>query len=356
MKRFIWTTLALLLCFSHTSFAGEYYQLLKSPRALAMGNTGVSSANDSYALSYNPAVLANTKKWWVDYAAWNIEGTQGLTALDILPSLAQLNYPYIKEEGLAESSRASFLGKTAPHIRGSAGVNFVAHLVDEGFAIGANYLREVTIQGLDQNTTLFQRNDRVTQYGFSLPMASGQLILGIGRRQIDRKDATSDGLSTPVFADQYERGSAYDLGLLWRMSNAARITWGLVVQNYGGMDIGTELDAEPQEVHLGVNMSFEMGIFKVVPTVDVRGIQTTRLRKNRVHAGIELGLFPNETGGNFLSLRAGSSEGYVSSGAEFNLANHGMILGVSKYYEEIGTLDTKVQSSQRMLGYFSLGF
>jgi len=356
MKQLLLFFVVFLSMATQSLFAAEYYQTLKSPRAQAMGNTGVSSANDSYALSYNPAVLANTKSWWVDYAAWNVEGTEGLTAVDLLPSVAQLNYPYIKEDGLAETSRTSFLEKTDPHMKASAGVNFVAHLVDEGLAIGANYIREVTIQGLDDNTVLFQRNDRVTQYGLSFPLGSGALVMGLGLRQIDRKDATSDGTSIPVFDSGYLRGQAYDIGVLWRMANASRMTWGLVVQNYGGMDIGTELDALPQEVHIGVNMSFEFGIFKLVPTIDVRGIQTTLPRTNRVHAGIELGLFPNDSGGNILSLRAGSNEGYASSGAEFNLGSHWMIFGVSKYFEEIGTADIKQKSAQRLQGYFSLGF
>ena len=356
MKKKIWVFLVLIIYSSGTVLAEEYYHPLRSPRSLAMGNTGVSAANDSYALSYNPAVLANTKKWWVDFAAWNVGGTKGYTALDVLPSIAQIKYPYIKETGLASASLKSFLAKTDPHMRASAGVNFVGHLGEEGLAIGANYLREVTIQGINNNTQIFQRNDRVSQYGMSLPLAQGRFILGLGLRRIDRRDATSDATVVPVFPKQYQRGQAYDIGILWRMANAARISWGLVVQNYGGMTIGTQKDAEPQEVHLGVNMDFEFGIFKLVPTIDVKGVQTTRKRKNRVHAGAELGLFPNETGGNFLSFRVGSNQGYASSGAEVNIGNHGMIFGVTRYYEEIGTTTKKQQSAQRLLGYFSLGF
>lgn len=356
MNKKIWSPLlGLCLCALQVQGA-EYYQGLRSPRALAMGNTGVAAANDSYALSYNPAVLANTKKWWVDYAAWTVEGSNGLTALDVLPSIAQLTYPYVKETGLAEASLPSFLLKTDPHIRAAAGLNFVAHLADEGLALGANYLREVTIQGLEDNTVLYQRNDRITQAGFSLPLGQGSLILGVGYRQIDRRDASSDGTTVPTFPTSYERGQAYDLGILWRMANAARVTWGLVVQNYGGMDIGDNKAAEPQEVHAGVNLSLEFGVVKLVPTLDIRGLQTTRERKNRVHGGFELGFFPNDTGGNWLSLRVGSNEGYTTSGAELNLANHGMILGATRYYEEVGTSSAKKQSSERILGYFSLGF
>lgn len=355
-KRQIWWALALsLCCLGFSAQAEEYYQPLKSHRAVAMGSAGVAAANDSYALSYNPAVLANTQSWWVDYAAWTIEGSQGLTALDVLTNVAQINYPYLKEDGLTSETASSFLEKDQPHLRANAGINFVAHLSDTGVAVGANYLREVVMQGRNNNTELFQRNDRITQGGFSWPILQGVVVLGVGLRQIDRRDATSDAASVPSFGD-YEQGRAYDFGFLWRLPGAARATIGAVVQNIGGMDIGSQADAEPQEVHLGINLDLEVGPFRMVPTVDLRGVQTTRERKNRVHAGLEVGLFPNSTGSSWISIRGGSNEGYPTSGAEFNLANHGLIIGAARYFEEIGTTDAKEKSAERLLAYLSLGF
>ncbi|MDT8446028.1 MAG: hypothetical protein RRB13_03895 [bacterium] len=339
----------------HNAQAEEYYQPLKSPRALAMGNTGVASANDSYALSYNPAVLANTRKWWVDYAAWTVEGSNGLTALDVLPNVAQINYPYLKEDGMVEDTRTSFLTKDQPHIRANAGINFVAQVSDAGTAIGANYLREVVMQGLEDNSLLYQRNDRITQGGFSLPLFSGSFVVGLGVRQIQRRDATSDAATVPSFGE-YEQGSAYDLGILWRVPGAAHATLALAAQNIGGMDIGTATDAEPQEVHLGFNLDLDLGVMRLVPTIDIRGLSTPRERSNRIHSGLEVGLFPNETGGNWISLRGGTNEGYPTSGVEFNIGNHAIILGAARYFEEIGSSAAKVKSSERILAYFSAGF
>ena len=39
--------------------AQEVLSISKSYRSLAMGHTGIASANDSAALFYNPAILAN---------------------------------------------------------------------------------------------------------------------------------------------------------------------------------------------------------------------------------------------------------------------------------------------------------
>src|SRR3989339_59791 len=112
--------IALLLLFilgAYVAEAQEYYQPLKSYRAIAMGNTGVASANDAYSLSYNPAVLANVQGWWLDLGAWTVEASDGLGVLDVVPNLVSVQYPYLNETGLAESSRASFLNQTSPHMR-----------------------------------------------------------------------------------------------------------------------------------------------------------------------------------------------------------------------------------------------
>ena len=347
-----------LLIFSLTApnlMATEIYQSLVSYRALAMGNTGVASANDAYSLSYNPAVLANVESWWLDVGAWTVEASDGLQPLDVATSTVSIEYPYINETGLSESSRSNFLAQTSPHIRANAGINFAARLSGSGFAIGGNYIREVTIQGIDDNSVIFQRNERIAQYGMSIPLGSGQYVLGIGRKTIERKDATSDSASTPVFGD-YEMGSVYDVGLLFRLSGSTRSTIGIVAQNIGGLTLGTTEDAEPQEVHVGFSMNLEMGPVRVVPALDVRGVQTSRDKSNRIHAGVEFGLFPNETGGNLLTARAGSNQGYATQGAELNFFNRSILIGYTRYYEEIGTADIKAQSSRRDLAYLSVGW
>ena len=162
-------------------------------------------------------------------------------------------------------------------------------------------------------------------------------------------------MGVPTFGTS-ETGQAGDLGLIWRTGGATRMTVGLVAQNIGGLDLGTTLDAEPQEVHFGVSMDLELGLLKLIPAIDLRGIQTTRTRTNRVHAGVEFGLFPNSTGGSLLSLRAGSNEGYATAGAELNFFNRSLILGGARYYEELGDGTTKAQSPLRQLIYFSAGF
>ncbi len=356
ISRFVSLFFLLSLLFALPAKSAEYRQPVISYRALAMGNTGVAAANDSYALSYNPAVLANVRDWWLDLAAWTVESSQGTTPVELLPTLVTLNYPYLNETGLSEAVRASFLSHETPHMRANAGVNFASRLSSSGFAFGANYLREITIQGLENNRILFQRNERISQFGFSIPLGTGQWVLGVSQKNLERRDATSDAsIGVPSFG-AYEKGTGYDVGLLFRAAGKSQMSLGLVAQNVGGMDIGATKDAEPQEVHFGWSMNLEWGPVRLVPALDVRGIQTTKERKNRVHAGVEFGLFPNETGGNLLSLRSGLNEGYPTNGVELNFFNRSLLLGYTVYYEELGTKAVRQKSSKRALAYLSLGW
>ena len=50
-----------------TCTAKDFYRIGEDFRSLAMGGTGVTSANNSYTLFYNPAALANVFAGWIDF-------------------------------------------------------------------------------------------------------------------------------------------------------------------------------------------------------------------------------------------------------------------------------------------------
>ena len=56
----------LLLAVWQQPRAAPIRRLGQNPRGLAMGNTGVSYANDEMALYYNPAGLGAIDNWWVE--------------------------------------------------------------------------------------------------------------------------------------------------------------------------------------------------------------------------------------------------------------------------------------------------
>ena len=107
---------AILLILTVTGLAGftgslsaqEALSVSRSYRSLAMGHTGIASANDSAALFYNPAILANVKGWWLDYSAWTLETSDGFTATEYTPMMVSPVFPYIKSDGIITVIKAPF--------------------------------------------------------------------------------------------------------------------------------------------------------------------------------------------------------------------------------------------------------
>ena len=335
--------------------AQERLTIGRSYRSLAMGHTGIASANDSAALFYNPAILANVEGWWLDYSAWTFENSEGFTAEDTAPMMISPVFPYINRDGISDSDKATFLSKENPYLRANAGVNLTINLTDKGVSVAGSYLLENIATMTNNGTTIYQRDDTIQKAGISIPLGQGSLVLGLAATRIERRvaeDATTDTITT---WGSREDGTGYDIGLLYRMANKARITWGLVMQNYGGLKFDDPDLEEVEQVGLGISMNHELGIFKIVPAIDVREITSKTDRKNTLHAGIELGIFPNSTGGSYITYRAGYNQGYSTQGVELNFFNHYLIMGYTLYSEEVGEGTAKVES-KRSIAYLSLGF
>jgi hypothetical protein len=327
----------------------------RSYRSLAMGHTGIASANDSSALFYNPAVLANIEGWWLDYGTWTFEGTQEFTPQDAGLIMVSPTFPYVNRAGLSEENKSRFLEVENAYLRGSAGITLTANIMSEGLTIAGTYVMENSIASLDSGNYIYQRDDLIRKYGLSIPLGLGQWVLGLARSDITRKDALEASTDTITNWDDEATGTGYDVGILFRMANKARITWGIVAYNAGGAEFGSDDDKVEATYGIGVSMNHDLGIFRVVPAIDIRNIGSHLDRQNTVHAGLEIGLFPNSTGGSYLSYRIGYNQGYTTSGMELNLFNRYIILGWANYGEEVGTAD-EAKENRRTVYYFNLAF
>ncbi len=328
----------------------------RSYRSLAMGNTGIASANDSSALFYNPAVLANVEGWWFDYGTWTAEGTQEITPEDAGLIMISTAYPYINREGLSETNKARFLAVEDAYLRGSAGLTLTVNIMSEGLTVAGTYVIENSIASLDEGNYIYQRDDVIRKYGLSIPIGLGQFVVGLARSDITRKTALEASTDTITNWGDEETGTGYDVGFLFRMANKARITWGLVAYNAGGTEFGSLEDNKVEQTYgFGVSMNHDLGIFRIVPAIDVRNIGSHLDKQNTLHAGIEIGMFPNSTGGSYLSYRVGYNQGYTTSGLELNLFNRYIILGWANYGEEIGTAE-EPKENRRTIYYFNLAF
>lgn len=352
------TGILVTLSFVSGGYSQEVLSAGRSYRSLAMGNTGIASANDSAAIFYNPAMLANVEGWWIDLAAWTVEISDGFTPVESAIMLVSPTFPYVNRNGIDDTAKDTFLSKTNPYLRASAGISLAANIMSEGLGIGGAYMIENIMTTSEAGANIYQRDDLIKKIGVSIPIGMGQFVIGVTRNDIIRRvadDPSTD--SVPNWSDYY-LGTGYDVGLLYRMANKARLTWGLVIYNYGGTDYGDYDESglrDEQSYGFGVSSNHELGFFRLVLAADVREINSSGVRQNTTHLGMEIGMFPNSTGGSYLTYRVGANQGYTTQGAELNLFNRSMIFGYAVYGEEVGQENEKVES-RRTVYYFSMGF
>ncbi|PCI30312.1 MAG: hypothetical protein COB67_02230 [SAR324 cluster bacterium] len=374
--------LLLLLTGSHGIYAVEFQRFGQDYRALAMGNTGIASATNSAVLFYNPAVMANITGWWVDYLPIEVALSDDAIELfqdsqdggfDLDTQQKQFDFMdeqigkklYVKTNFKLDSGLL-----TNPFNNMSA--NLVINFNKMGFTFAANKTYESVLNVAVRNPSLPEihasiRHDLIQQAGVSLPIGMGKWILGFTYKQVQRKelqfvygmgDAIEEKPFPTIEDDGVEgTGSGYDIGLLYRLPNKARMVIGAVWRKEIKLDDAT---AVPGELAVGIAMTHEFGIFRWTLAADMRdlsfqqGSKGDKSLNRRLHAGTELGLFPMDTGLSFLTVRAGYNQGYYSAGAEITFSR-AWILGYTLYTEETGEFAGQSPSARKVF-YSSFGF
>ncbi len=356
-----------------SGMAKDFYRIGEDFRSLAMGGTGVTSANNSYTLFYNPAALANIFTGWIDFPMVQVAYSDD--AEELYQTMATGLKLDDKEEQL--DFMEDNIGKN-PYIRVHAGINGVANMDTRGFSLAGNYLYELLIDVEVRNKSApeivaYERLDIIQQAGFSYPIGLGKLVLGLGYRQVERQELAFtydfiDATNEESFPDLQEDGpkataSAFDIGFLYRTSTAAHLIWGGVWRNE--IKFKTEgITDIPQQLDLGISMRQDGISFRWILAMDVRDV-TRQLGSDdpeagdkswnrRIHLGTELGILPINKTGSFFSLRAGYTSGYFTYGAEMALS-HILIIGYTRYIEETGEYAGQ-KPSPRTAGYISIGF
>ena len=380
----------LLTFFCLNLYAGEYRRLGRSYRSLAMGGTGITTANDSFALSYNPAAMANIDEFLWEWTMIQLEYSddflkiqQDLVAngglnFDTPAAAATFINSHVGENPQLRAYLSSmFLNSTLlKPFFGSGRVNggiLILNVSDRGWTFGISAVDEITYDFDINNPTIpeidaFERWDSMYQAGISVPFGLGSLVLGVTGRQVRRRQleftyAVTSGDDFPSFPGDARDDTtiAYDVGILYRMPNALRIVIGVVVQNIGGLKFENEEGMnEPQETSVGISMTHDIKIIRLTLAADYRdvtfqqGSDTDTSQNRRIHLGVELGIFPFDKTHSFITLRGGYNQSYPTYGAEINLFSYG-VLGFTRYTEETGETAGQKSSSRTIL-YFSSSF
>ncbi|NQU63160.1 MAG: hypothetical protein HQ517_02590 [SAR324 cluster bacterium] len=370
----LWLILSLIAGIPAVGNAIEYRRLGQDYRSLAMGNTGIASANNSAALFYNPAAMANIFNWWVDLPFLQV--TYSEDALSLYEMAKDGSFKLDTKDEQIDFMNSN-IGKN-PYIKLDAGANFFLNLDKKGLTLGANYTYEAVLDIEVRNPSLpeinaFIRLDHVRQTGVSIPIGLGQLVLGISYKVIERTQLDfSYDINKALAEDEFPSldkdglrgiGTGYDVGFLYRTANESRIVIGGVWRKRIDLEEAEEI---PEEYALGLSMVHSFGIFRLVSAMDWRditnqqGSEGDKSYKRRLHYGLELGILPLSKNSSWLTLRTGVNQGYRTteyygiSGIEIALG-HAMILGYTKYIEETGEFAGQ-KPSPRTVIYLSFGF
>ncbi len=365
MKRVLF--LCILSLYALTAWGGEYRRLGQDYRALAMGNTGIATANNSSALFYNPATMSNIFSWWLDLPM--LEATYSDDA-KYLYNQAKTGSFALNTQQEQFDFMNSFIGKN-PYMKVRLGSNFFVNLNSKGFTLGANYTYEALLDLRVRNPSLPEINgltrlDHIRQYGASIPFGVGQFVLGVSVKKLERQElifnyGMGDALENkpfPTLANDGGKGSGqgYDLGFVYRTDTASKLIIGGVFRQKILLGTATPI---PEEVALGFGMLHNFGPVRLVSALDFRdltfkgGAVGDKSIARRTHLGFELGLIPLNKGDSLINIRTGFAQGNQSTGAEINLF-HTIVIGLTKYWEETGEYAGQFPS-HRTVAYFSMG-
>jgi|SRR5690554_1385796 len=357
--------LIILLFITSFNAWGFYEQpLMRSPKALLMGDAFTAVNDDSYTLFYNPASMARHKKAFSFYPIQGyISGTNILKDMDRFKDFPDepvgvadlmMNYPVHASYG------------TAPGFK----------IFNFGFNLISNDSYDVLLRNkahpmLDVDF----KSDRGFIAGVGVPLGSNrvkansgsQTSLGVSAKYIGRKGIRDTvALTGPTMIDAIDKDEldkvlkaigrtedktwGFDVGLehIYRNRNSQFVI-GLAY-----LDVGdTEFKSDNKEIRmsdingqLSFGMAFgqKFNLFHYVLSTDLKYLDRDLEFNQRIKAGIEVGV-PG------ISLLAGVNGGYYSYGAKLDLGLASLMAGF--YDLEIGH-SYKQTKSRRMIVYLSL--
>lgn len=337
--------------------AERFDRIGQGVRNLAMGNVGVALSYDENALHYNPAGLVGVDEFWASLRL----------LADASDDLVN-GYKEITEADTTSERITAALGKRM-YERLFLDVNAVVPMqgvATVGISLSAEQYFFLRAQNpIKINLDLATRVDQINVIGAAFPLGRGHWVLGVASRQITRYGSlpeTSISLETLVqsgndsdaLLDQFDGaskqsvGTGFDLGIHRRLESGDdfRFTIGLVAQNLGGVkwDSNRTLPEDiPEEISMGVSIQPGNDIFRFLAELDVRDLTLKKAEgkslTKRIHAGVELGILPIDSGASFLAFRTGWNQGYASYGLEINpfVISRFLKIQIASYAEETGT-------------------
>ena len=361
-----WSLAFLLLSVQVHAFDNPY--VMRSPKALLMGDAFTAVNDDEYTLFYNPASLARHKNDLTLHPfSAHLSGSNVLADMDRFENFPAepvgaadvlMNYPAHASAGVAPGFKLFNFG--------------VSFIQNESFDV---LLRNSAHPMLD----LDLRSDKGVMLGLGVPLGQGRLnrktrmgsqtSLGIGAKYVERSGVRDTlALAGPTVVDSLGQDELEDV--LKALGRVKGIGWGFdagvehvvrhgnsqFVLGLSALDItGTEykIGSNPNrlkvantrdQVNLGIAAGQDLNLFHYILSADIRALNEEMDFGKRMRVGVQVGI-------PVITLMAGVNSGYYSYGAQIDLAF--MKLTTGFYDLELGS-KYKQTKSRRFVVYLSL--
>jgi hypothetical protein len=194
--------------------------------------------------------------------------------------------------------------------------------------------------------------------GYAHPFFDGSLLVGSNMKYLFRRSLENEYSAADMTTDDFKKrvrddiqdgsGILFDIGIIYKIQSSQEgstqgpLQLGMSISNLIGNSLGSAADLD-QHVDLGV--SKQIGDFILAADyVDILGQlgQDDNLGK-RIHIGLEY------THNNFLKLRAGVNQGYLTYG--FGIYSKRLHFDLLTYAEEVGTSSGQQGDRRYMLSF-----
>ncbi len=336
-KKIVILIFSLFFVFDGISASKELTSFYRGIRPLGMGDAFTAISNDENAVFYNPAGLNSVVKGRVELINPTVGYSQN--TMDFLNDVQDLDSDDVSAStDMLDKHMGNQMG-----LRVSVFPNWTRH----NFSAGAFALANVG--GAIHNPPFpYMDIDASTDGGAIVGLARSftpedKLQMGVSLKFVQRRGITRTYDATDIANEDYDvdedletgTGFGVNVGAIYNLERTLfglKPSFGVAVQNVGGMKFGDELAEVEQKVNIGVVLKKEMGLGALMLALDYKdlfaNVGLDDDKGKRLHIGGELKFKK------LLAVRAGLNQGWGTFGLTIDL----WLIKVSyaMYYEELG--------------------
>jgi hypothetical protein len=321
------------------AYGKEIHYLMRSPRALLMGDAYTTLAKHDYSLFYNPATLGRHK----GFSLFPFDATVTLfNPLEDLDTLTNL-----------PSTTSGLVGAiTGLPIHVGTGITPTIKLGGFGLTLWSSSVTNMTLlNNVQPIMDMYHTEDNGFIFGYG--WQSGKINLGVAMKYIKRRGfdanrsvlgssmitAINNGISDPsdlfdVFGMDEGKSWGYDIGMEYvNNTGPSEFIVGLSVLDVNDTEFtigsaATNVPSQKMSVNLGMSLSMDYTVFDWTISADLHPLNQKVENNRRLHLGFDVGL-------PLLRLIGGYNAGYFSYGTQINL---GIIDIYAGFYDvEVGS-------------------